>query len=110
MGPKKGAGKAADGEAEDMSCELLYKNYRKNCQSLSCEVNKQLRQMYDEGWLENGEPIKKVRNDTTYLFSFIFGTKLAGKVYELCLSPLFKLSTNTANQSESGEGNAKMKA
>lgn len=60
MGPKKGA-KLAEGEEEDISCELLYKNYRKNCTSLGCEVNKQLRGMYDVGWAENGEPIKKVR-------------------------------------------------
>lgn len=36
MGPKKGAA-AADGEAEDISCETLFKIYAKNCKSLGCE-------------------------------------------------------------------------
>ena len=60
MGPKKGAAKLAEGEVEDVSCEQLMKNYRKNCTTLGCELNKQIKGMYDQGWLENGEPIKKV--------------------------------------------------
>jgi hypothetical protein len=33
MAPKKAPKASADGEPEDISCELLMKNYRKNCQS-----------------------------------------------------------------------------
>lgn len=79
MGPKKGAAKA-DGEPEDVSCEQLYKNYRKNCQQLGCEVNKQIKKMYDEGWVENAEPIKKVGKliGLTTTVSYMGRDRLAG--------------------------------
>jgi Ran GTPase-activating protein (RanGAP) involved in mRNA processing and transport len=58
MGPKKAAAKS-EGEEEDISCEQLMKAYRKNCQTLSCEVNKQVKAAYDSEWTENLTPIKK---------------------------------------------------
>ena len=58
MGPKKPA--AADGEAEDVSCDLLMKLYRKNCTTAGIETNKQIKAAFDTDWVENLIPIKKV--------------------------------------------------
>ena len=58
MGPKKAAA-TADGEEEDISCELLMKQYRKNCQTLQCDINKQIKAAFDTEWTENLIPIKK---------------------------------------------------
>jgi hypothetical protein len=83
MAPKKAA-KAADGEEVDLSCEQLMKFYRKNCATYQIKVNEQLRKAYDEQWTENLEPIKKVSYHPSYqyLYSFTFGTSLAGRVLE----------------------------
>ena len=45
MGPKKGAGDAEGGE--DVSCDNLWKFYKKNCQAVGCDISKQIRTLYD---------------------------------------------------------------
>lgn len=59
MAPKKAA-KTADGEPEDISCELLMKYYKKNCTTYVTDVNKQLKKAFEDDWVENQVPIKKV--------------------------------------------------
>lgn len=56
MGPKKNP--AADGE--DMSIEQFYKLYKKNCTQLDTPICKQIKEKYDIGYLEDGNPIDKV--------------------------------------------------
>lgn len=63
MGPKKPA--AADGEAEDISCDLLMKLYRKNCTTAGIETNKQIKAAFDTDWVENLIPIKKVSRSSS---------------------------------------------
>lgn len=46
MGPKKGGGGDA-GDAEDTSCETMYKQYRKNCTALACDASKQIKTLYE---------------------------------------------------------------
>jgi len=60
MGPKKPAKVAADGEPEDVSCELLMKLYRKNCGTAGIDINKQIKTAFETEWVENLTPIKKV--------------------------------------------------
>ena len=51
MGPKKGGG-GGEGEEADISCETLYKNYRKNCSGLEVPLNKQIKTVYETQWIE----------------------------------------------------------
>ena len=58
MPPKKAAA-AAGGDEEDVSCDKFYKEYRKNCQLLECQVNPRVREMYEE-YVEEGKLINKM--------------------------------------------------
>ena len=59
MPPKKSAASAANGEEEDVTYDLFFKNYRKNCQTLEIPVNLRMKEMYEE-YLEAGQLISKV--------------------------------------------------
>ncbi len=83
MAPKKAPKASADGEPEDISCELLMKNYRKNCLSYQIEVNKQIRTAFDNDWVENFTPIKKVSLHFVSCVSFTCGMKSVGKELEV---------------------------
>lgn len=62
MPPKKKAqAKAATAETEeDVSCDVFYRNYKKNCQVFGCEVNRKVREQYEVDYTEEGKPISKV--------------------------------------------------
>ena len=57
MGPKK---KAAD-EGEDLSAEQFMKQYKKNCALVEMPISKLVKEKYDTEYLEEGNPITKVR-------------------------------------------------
>jgi hypothetical protein len=53
MAPKKAAKKAsADGDADDISCDILWRNYKKICAASSLDINKQIKTAYEQQWLE----------------------------------------------------------
>ncbi len=58
MPPKKGAA-AATADEDDVSCDLFYKYYRKNCQMLEIPLAPLMKQMYED-YVENGVLITKV--------------------------------------------------
>ena len=44
---KKGKGKGKKDDEEDISVDLFYRNYKKNCNELGCEFSKIIKDKYD---------------------------------------------------------------
>ena len=55
MGPKKG-NKDDDG---DLSCEKFYAKYKKECAALGIEMSKQVKDKYNEEYMDGGTNITK---------------------------------------------------
>lgn len=119
MPPKKAAKASADGEADDISCETLFKNYKKQCAVYAIDVNKQIKAAYDNEWVENAVPIKKVSPhlllcqnnlDWPNLCSFICGTRSAGRASVRSWRPRAWPTINTAPRFVSGAPSARMRA
>jgi len=53
MGPKKKAA-VKEGDEEDKSVDNFMKYYKKNCAAMGCDVNKAIKQKFDEEYLEEG--------------------------------------------------------
>ena len=62
MAPKKKAPAAtkAEDDGEDNSTEMLWRLYKKNCQTLEVPVNKRLKEMYEVDWCDDNKHFTKV--------------------------------------------------
>ena len=62
MAPKKEekAAAANKGGEIDNTCELFYRAYRKNCQTMAIEMNTEVKKLIEEDWVENNKPINKI--------------------------------------------------
>ena len=58
-GAKKGGSAPAE-EEEDLSVQKFIFNYKKNCDKFGIEKNKTILRMYDEEFVEEGNPLRKV--------------------------------------------------
>ena len=71
MAPKKKAPEAAAGgdvEENDISCETFYRLYKKTVQAMEVPLQPELKQLYDNDWVENQKPIAKVSHATRSAF------------------------------------------
>ena len=60
-GKKKAAAAKNDAAAEvDVSTEKFWRQYRKNCQIMGCDVSKRISQMYNEEYVDDQKDIEKV--------------------------------------------------